>query len=117
MVCLPSDRSPRARVPKSLEQIEETLQRDPEKPFSSGRCLSEIKAVLVQVQKIKRMWKSNLEREADFHHFYIEGDILLSDPSRLVWGGGCACFSQSLHRLIAAYVAASSDSKKLCSVC
>lgn len=80
----------RARIPKSLEQTEEALPSDPEKLFSSGRCLCEIKAVLVQVQKkIGRMLKSNLEREADFHHhFYIEGDILLSDPYRLGLGRG-----------------------------
>lgn len=41
----------RARISKSLEQIEEALQGDPEKLFSSGRCLCEIKGVLIHVQK------------------------------------------------------------------
>lgn len=104
----------RARIPKSLEQIEEALQSDPEKLFSSGRCLCEIKAVLVQVQKkIIRMLQSNLEREADFHHHFSIGDILLSDPCRLGLGRGFYWLFHRLHRLIAA----SENKKKVCSVC
>jgi len=37
----------RSRIPKSLEQIEEAHQSDPEKLFSSGRSLCKIKAVAI----------------------------------------------------------------------
>lgn len=107
----------RARIPKSLEQIEEALQSDPEKLFSSGRCLCEIKAALIQVQKkIIRMLKSNLEREAS--SFLYRRRHLSLRPLQAGFGEGVVlAFSHRLHRLIAAYVATSSESQTVFSVC
>lgn len=47
-----------------------------------------------QFEKIIRMLKSNVEKEANFHrHFYSEGETSpLSEPYRLGLGWGWGCF-------------------------
>lgn len=108
----------RSRIPKSLEQIEAVLQSDPAKLFSSGRYLCKIKAMSISVEKIIRTLKSNLEREAYFHNnFYRERERHLSQNFIVwVWGRGCSCLLSRLHRLTAAYVTTSSESKTVYSV-